>query len=86
MSDADVLCKNHAPLFKHLETGDLPLYNQDDDANPHPSEQRFKREIAAAHAILFVTPEYNRSVPDVLKNAIEYASPPYGIARRPPPG
>jgi len=57
---------------------DLPLYNQDDDANPHPHVVRLKREIASAQGVIFVTPEYNRSVPGVLKNAIDHASRPYG--------
>ena len=64
--------------FKQVEIGDLPLYNQDDDANPAPSVKRLKLEIAAAQGILFVTPEYNRSIPGVLKNAIDHASRPYG--------
>ena len=64
--------------FKQLEIGDLPLYNQDDDAQPAPPVKRLKAEIAAAQALLFVTPEYNRSVPGVLKNAIDHASRPYG--------
>lgn len=64
--------------FAHLEIGDLPLYNQDDDANPHPAARRLKSEVAAAQALLFVTPEYNRAVPGVLKNAIDHASRPYG--------
>lgn len=64
--------------FEPLEIGDLPLYNQDDDANPHSSVRRIKSQIAAAHGLLFVTPEYNRSVPGVLKNAIDHASRPYG--------
>lgn len=64
--------------FKQLEIGDLPLYNQDDDANQAPSVQRLKSEIAAAQGLLFVTPEYNRSMPGVLKNAIDHASRPYG--------
>jgi len=57
---------------------DLPLYNQDDDANPHPHVVRLKREIASAQGVIFVTPEYNRSIPGVLKNAIDHASRPYG--------
>ena len=57
---------------------DLPLYNQDDDSNPHPNVVRLKRAIASAHALIFVTPEYNRSIPGVLKNAIDQASRPYG--------
>ncbi len=64
--------------FKHSQIGDLPLYNQDDDANQAPQVKRLKGEIAAAQGLLFVTPEYNRSVPGVLKNAIDHASRPYG--------
>ena len=64
--------------FKQLEIGDLPLYNQDDDAQQAASVKRMKAEIAAAQGILFVTPEYNRSIPGVLKNAIDHASRPYG--------
>jgi chromate reductase len=61
-----------------VELGQLPLYNQDDDAAPPPASVEFKQRIAAADAVLFVTPEYNRSVPGVLKNAIDIASRPYG--------
>ena len=61
-----------------VEIGELPLYNQDDDANPPAPSVAFKEKIAAADAVLFVTPEYNRSVPGVLKNAIDVASRPYG--------
>lgn len=64
--------------FKQLEIGDLPLYNQDDDAQPAASVARLKSEIAASQGVIFVTPEYNRSVPGVLKNAIDHASRPYG--------
>ena len=64
--------------FKQLEIGDLPLYNQDDDANQAAAVQRLKSEIAASQGLLFVTPEYNRSFPGVLKNAIDHASRPYG--------
>lgn len=64
--------------FKQLSIGDLPLYNQDDDAHPADSVKRLKSEISAANALLFVTPEYNRSIPGVLKNAIDHASRPYG--------
>ena len=60
------------------EIGELPLYNQDDDAGPPPPSVAFKQKIAAANAVLFITPEYNRSVPGVLKNAIDIASRPYG--------
>ena len=61
-----------------VEIGQLPLYNQDDDANPPAASVAFKEKIAGADAVLFVTPEYNRSVPGVLKNAIDVASRPYG--------
>ncbi len=63
-----------------VEIGDLPLYNQDYDALPEqPAEYtRFRDRIAAADGILFCTPEYNRGVPGVLKNAIDVGSRPYG--------
>ena len=64
--------------FKQVQIGDLPLYNQDDDANPADTVKRLKAEIAAAQGLLFVTAEYNRSIPGVLKNAIDHASRPYG--------
>jgi chromate reductase, NAD(P)H dehydrogenase (quinone) len=61
-----------------VEIGDLPLYNQDHEADPPPTVREFKQRVAAADAVLFITPEYNRSVPGVLKNAIDIASRPYG--------
>ena len=61
-----------------VEIGQLPLYNQDDDASPPAASAAFKQKIAGAAAVLFVSPEYNRSVPGVLKNAIDIASRPYG--------
>ncbi|WP_026842853.1 NADPH-dependent FMN reductase [Citrifermentans bremense] len=64
--------------FKQVQISDLPLYNQDDDANQAESVKRLKSEVRAAHALLFVTAEYNRSIPGVLKNAIDHASRPYG--------
>ena len=64
--------------FQFVEIGDLPLYNQDEDANQAPSVLRLKAEIADAQGLLFVTPEYNRSIPGVLKNAIDNGSRPYG--------
>jgi len=64
--------------FKQLQIDDLPLYNQDDDDNQAKSVKRLKHEIKSAQGILFVTPEYNRSIPGVLKNAIDHASRPYG--------
>lgn len=64
--------------FKQVQIDDLPLYNQDDDAAPAESVKRLKAEITASQGLLFVTPEYNRSIPGVLKNAIDHASRPYG--------
>ncbi len=64
--------------FQQLRIDDLPLYNQDDDAKPADPVKRLKSEIAAANGLLFVTPEYNRSMPGVLKNALDHASRPYG--------
>ena len=64
--------------FQFVEIGDLPLYNQDDDAHPAESVRRLKSELGAAQGFLFVTPEYNRSIPGGLKNAIDHASRPYG--------
>ena len=65
-------------VFTQLQIGDLPLYNQDDDAQQALPVKRLKGEIAAAQGLLFVTPEYNRSIPGVLKNALDHASRPYG--------
>ena len=64
--------------FQRIEIGDLPPYSQDNEASPAPSVARLKSEVTAAQGVLFVTPEYNRSVPGVLKNAIDHASRPYG--------
>jgi len=64
--------------FRQLRIDDLPLYNQDEEGNPEPAVRRLKSEIQAAQGLLFVTPEYNRSMPGVLKNAIDHASRPYG--------
>jgi chromate reductase len=64
--------------FQFLEIGDLPLYNQDRDGDPPEQVTRLKREVRAADGVMFVSPEYNRSIPGVLKNAIDSASRPYG--------
>ena len=64
--------------FEHLRIDDLPLYNQDLDGKQPAEVLRLKSEIAAAQGLLFVTPEYNRSMPGVLKNAIDQGSRPYG--------
>ena len=61
-----------------VEIRDLPHYDQDDEANPPESVIRFRQQIAAADGVLFCTPEYNRGVPGVLKNAIDIGSRPYG--------
>ena len=63
-----------------IEIGDLPLYNQDYDSAPEQPAQyvRFRDQIRAADGVLFCTPEYNRSIPGVLKNAIDVGSRPYG--------
>lgn len=64
--------------FQMVKIDDLPLYNQDHDNEPAPSVVRLRAEVAAARGVLFVTPEYNRSIPGVLKNAIDHGSRPYG--------
>ena len=64
--------------FKHVEIGALPLFNQDDEPAPPQAWVDFRNEIKSADAVLFVTPEYNRSVPGALKNAIDVGSRPYG--------
>jgi chromate reductase, NAD(P)H dehydrogenase (quinone) len=61
-----------------VEIGQLPLYNQDLDENPPQTYTDFRTRVKAAGAVLFVTPEYNRSVPAVLKNALDVGSRPYG--------
>lgn len=64
--------------FHFIEIGDLPLYNQDQDSNPPEAAKRLKSEIKGSQGLLFCTPEYNRSIPGVLKNALDHASRPYG--------
>jgi chromate reductase len=64
--------------FTEIGFRDLPLYCYDDDSHYPPVAQALKDAIAASDAILFVTPEYNRSIPGGLKNAIDWASRPYG--------
>lgn len=61
-----------------LNIGDLPLFNEDLEATPPQSWVTLREQIAAADGLLFLTPEYNRSVPAVLKNAIDVGSRPYG--------
>jgi chromate reductase len=61
-----------------VEIGQLPLYNQDEDNNPPAAYTAFRQLVKGFDGLLFVTPEYNRSVPGVLKNAIDVGSRPYG--------
>lgn len=61
-----------------VEIGDLPLFNQDLESNFPASAKRMKQEIESSDAVLIVTPEYNRSIPAPLKNALDWASRPYG--------
>ena len=64
--------------FTEIRYDELPLYSYDYDADFPPAARAFKDAIAAVDAVLFVTPEYNRSIPGALKNAIDWASRPYG--------
>jgi chromate reductase, NAD(P)H dehydrogenase (quinone) len=64
--------------FSEIPIRDLPLYSPDYDADYPPVARQFKQAIADADAVLFITPEYNRSIPGGLKNAIDWASRPYG--------
>ncbi|MGB9177020.1 MAG: NAD(P)H-dependent oxidoreductase [Methanoregula sp.] len=75
---ADALVKLAPPefSFSRVQIGDLPPYDQDDDEHPAEPVVRMKNAIRAAHGILIVTPEYNRSIPGVLKNALDHGSRP----------
>jgi chromate reductase len=64
--------------FESVDIGGLPLYSQDYDADFPEVARRFKQTIEAARGLLFVTPEYNRSIPGVLKNALDWGSRPWG--------
>jgi len=65
--------------LKIVEIGDLPLYNEDAEKEGPPAAwTRFRDEVRPAEGVIFVTPEYNRSVPGALKNAIDVGSRPYG--------
>lgn len=64
--------------FEQIPIADLPLYNQDEDATPVEAVIRFRDAIREVQGVIFVTPEYNRSIPGVLKNAIDQGSRPYG--------
>lgn len=73
-------------VFEEIPIKDLPLYSSDYDSDFPPSAKALKDAVSRSHAILFVTPEYNRSIPGGLKNAIDWASRPWGtnsFARKP---
>ena len=74
---AQPLCPDGARLELYDLAG-LPLFNQDEERNPHPKVADFKQRIRAADAILISTAEYNYGMPGVLKNALDCASRPYG--------
>ena len=74
---AQALCPEGARI-QLCDIAGLPHFNQDEEKNPNPALAEFKKAIRAADAILFSTPEYNYSIPGVLKNAIDVASRPYG--------
>ncbi|WP_304413001.1 NADPH-dependent FMN reductase [Thiomonas sp. FB-Cd] len=65
-------------MLSIVEIGQLPIYNQDGDENPPTAWSTFRERIKAADAVLFVTPEHNRSVPAALKNGLDVGSRPYG--------
>ena len=77
---AEAIAKLAASRFdvKFVQIDDLPVYNQDHESDPPAPVKRLKDEIKAAEALLFVTPEHNRSISTVLKNAIDWGSRPYG--------
>ncbi len=77
---ANALVKLAPPEFTMTEISfrELPLYSQDYDADFPPVARTFKEAVASSDAIMFITPEFNRSIPGALKNAIDWASRPYG--------
>jgi chromate reductase len=78
MAKAAIALAPKSLALEIVEIGALPLFNADFESSPPPEVHDFKDRIRRADAVLFVTPEYNRSVPGVLKNAIDVASRPYG--------
>ena len=78
LSKALIRLAPHDLEFSEIPIGDLPLYSPDYDANYPPEATALKEAINRADAVLFVTPEYNRSIPGALKNAIDWASRPWG--------
>ena len=80
LADALIEIAPDSVIMEKIDIGSLPLYNQDfdDDGTPPPSWTTFRDSMRNYDAVLFVTPEYNRSVPGVLKNALDVGSRPYG--------
>jgi chromate reductase len=78
LSRALIRLAPHELQFTEIPIGDLPLYNYDFDADYPPEGRSLKEAIASVDAVLFITPEYNRSIPGALKNAIDWASRPWG--------
>lgn len=78
LSEALIALAPEGLEFTEIPIGNLPLYSPDFDSAYPPEAQALKDAIAASDAILFVTPEYNRSIPGALKNAIDWASRPWG--------
>jgi len=78
MANALIALAPQSLALEVVEIGNLPLFNADLEASPPPPVVELKNRIRQSDALLFVTPEYNRSVPGVLKNAIDCASRPYG--------
>ena len=78
MANALIAMAPQPLAMKIVEIRDLPLFNQDLEADPTPEVAAFKESIEASDAVLFITPEYNRSMPGVLKNAIDIGSRPHG--------
>ncbi len=76
MAAVELLPKNVS--MEVADISDIPIFNQDEEAESPPSVKRFKKQIKDADAILFCTPEYNFGMPGYLKNAIDWASRPYG--------
>lgn len=66
--------------FKTVDISEIPSYNQDLEQDPPAPVKKMKEAVAAADAVLFVTPEYNRSIPGVLKNVLDWGSRPYGTS------
>jgi chromate reductase len=78
LSRALIALAPHDLVFVELPIGNLPLYSPDYDSDYPPEARALKAAIAGVDAVLFVTPEYNRSIPGALKNAIDWASRPWG--------